>query len=158
MTAPDTALKLSEVFVGFLRQRPPNEVAWRTMSGNFTAAQIADMIERRNETGLQWASDHARVARDILAARVATNLRHIKEGVSSSFPEPGRIQTKGPCSLIGECDKDAILWRTKERGIAASELKAMVEDGAEEGHRWIQQLLVVSHEMIASNGKRRNKR
>jgi hypothetical protein len=152
MIVPDTALKLSDVFVGFLRQRPPNEVAWRTMSGDFTAAQLADMIERRDEPGLQWASDHARVARDILAARVATNRRHIKESVPSSFPAPGRIQTQGSCSLIGECDKDTILWRTKERGIAASELKVMVETGAEEGHCWLRQLLLVSYEMVTSNG------
>lgn len=66
---PIRTIKLSAVVCDMLTKIAPSTVVWRTMSGDFTAIQMRDLIEARNETGLQWLSDFLRVFRDIFGVR-----------------------------------------------------------------------------------------
>lgn len=66
---PLRTIKLSAVVCDMLAEVAPLTIVWRTMSGNFTALQMHDLLEARSETALQWLSEFLRVFRDIFGVR-----------------------------------------------------------------------------------------
>lgn len=58
-----------KVFANLLREVPANTIGWKTLSGEYTAEQLGDLILQGDELGLRYVSELLRLARDILAAR-----------------------------------------------------------------------------------------
>lgn len=57
------------VFSNLLREIPADRIGWRTLDGEYTAAQLGDLVLQGNEIGLRYLSELLRLSRDILAAR-----------------------------------------------------------------------------------------
>lgn len=69
-----TEQRLSEtinrkVFANLLREIPADTIGWKTLSGEYTAEQLGDLVVQGDEVGLRYVSELLRLARDILAAR-----------------------------------------------------------------------------------------
>lgn len=57
------------VFSNLLRELPAETIGWRTVNGEYTAAELAEKILLGEQVGFQYVTELLRLARDILAAR-----------------------------------------------------------------------------------------
>lgn len=65
-----------KVFANLLREVPGKTIGWKTLTGEYTAEQLGDLILKGDEVGLRYVTDLLRLARDILAARAQPNEEH----------------------------------------------------------------------------------
>lgn len=64
-----------KVFANLLREIPADTIGWKTLSGDYTAEQLGDLVLQGDEVGLRYVSELLRLARDILAARAKVDTK-----------------------------------------------------------------------------------
>lgn len=60
---------MNTAVIALLRELPSHTIVWRTTGKSFTAEELIKEIELGTETGLQYASDLLRIARDFLSRK-----------------------------------------------------------------------------------------
>ncbi len=120
--------RFSTLAIQLLSQYPAERVAWRTMSGPFTVAQIRASLEERSELGLQWLSDFLRVMRDVFAFRASAG-SPAAAMLADELLAAAAVDKLGFIKLIDEAHApDKVLYWSESTGpVSANDLQEALQ-------------------------------
>lgn len=99
--------KIRHFIADYLRTLSAKRVVWKTMSGDFTAAQMIQLLEAGDETALVWLTSILRVFRDVFIreAEIGYKLRKEKITVNTNNLELGPFK-----HLLNESGESVVVF------------------------------------------------
>lgn len=145
------------ILIEMLRRQPARAVAWKAMSGYITMAQMIELLTNSDETGLVWATDLLRVARDVIAVRAESggSLAPSKQ-LRTIVPDVRKVQPLNPFAQLARETPKKVLWHDSTGSLTGNEMGTAVEEGTEAALQWVTQMFCQCEVFLlnSSKGKR----
>jgi hypothetical protein len=139
-TATET-LGVRDILIELLRRQPARAIAWKAMSSYITMAQMIELLTNSDETGLVWATDLLRVARDVIARRADSGapLAPGKQ-LRAVLPDVRKVQSLNPLAQLAREEPNKVLWQDSTGSLTGAEMGLAIEEGTEAALQWVMQV------------------
>jgi hypothetical protein len=147
------SIKFSTAVGSLLAKVHPEQVVWKTMSGNITAAQMQSRLDALDDVALQWVTGFVRFARDVFACGAALH-RPLPDPEPSDLFQARTVDVKAFSTLLKESfvDTDIVFWTSNIGEVTRDQMLAEFDSGGDVAVQYIGVYIKQMRDML--NGTR----